>query len=61
MAEAAEKFRREMDAMREELQGPKIDPVSRGVQRIKACRRSVTDLADFVLRAVPTRLLYRPG
>ncbi|KAG6947580.1 hypothetical protein JG687_00016011 [Phytophthora cactorum] len=26
MAEAAEKFRREMDAMREELQGPKIDP-----------------------------------
>ncbi|CAI5744038.1 unnamed protein product [Peronospora destructor] len=26
MAEAAEKFRREMDAMRDELQGPKIDP-----------------------------------
>lgn len=27
MAKAAEKFRREMDAMREELQGPKADPV----------------------------------
>ncbi|KAH7476397.1 GRB10-interacting GYF protein 2 [Phytophthora ramorum] len=26
MAEAAEKFRREMNAMREELQGPKVDP-----------------------------------
>ncbi|KAE8886600.1 hypothetical protein PF005_g1846 [Phytophthora fragariae] len=26
MAEAAEKFRREMDAMKEELQGPKADP-----------------------------------
>ncbi|CAI5700857.1 hypothetical protein KXD40_005775 [Peronospora effusa] len=26
MSEAAEKFRREMDAMRDELQGPKIDP-----------------------------------
>ena len=28
MAEAAEIFRREMDAMRDELQGPKVDPVS---------------------------------
>ena len=27
MAEAAELFRREMDAMRDELQGPRVDPV----------------------------------
>jgi hypothetical protein len=43
MAVAAEKFRREMDAMRDELTGPKVDPVSRRRRRM-GLRRVVTDV-----------------
>ena len=42
MAEAAEKFRREMDAMRDELQGPKIDPVRFESWYVLLCAKQLT-------------------